>query len=73
MLRATIPAMTVCTSAETSFSSLNKIMTYLRTTTGEIRLNGSILLFNMRSKIVIKPEEVVDMYTNKHPGRVQLL
>jgi len=70
MLFATIPV-TTCTS-EKSFSSLKRIKTYLRSTMGENRLNGLALL-NIHPEIIIEPEEVVDVYVNKHPRRLQLL
>jgi hypothetical protein len=70
MLFAIIPVIT-CTSKR-SFSSLKRIKTYLRSTMGENRLNGLALL-NIHPEIIIKPEEVVDAYANKHPRRLQLL
>jgi len=70
MLFATIP-MTTCTS-ERSFSFLKRIKTYLRSTMGENRLNGLALL-NMHPEIIIEPEEVVDVYANKHHRRLPLL
>ncbi|XP_008190126.1 zinc finger MYM-type protein 1-like [Acyrthosiphon pisum] len=66
ILFATIPV-TTCTS-ERSFSSLKRIKTYLRSTMGENRLNGLALL-NIHPEIIIKPEEVVNTYANKHPRR----
>lgn len=42
---------------------------------GENRLNGLVLV-NIRPEIIIKPlnkKGVVDVYTNKHPMRIQLL
>jgi signal recognition particle subunit SEC65 len=36
------------------------------------RLNRLALL-NIHPEIIIKPEEVVDAYANKHPRRLQLL
>jgi len=39
---------------------------------GENRLNGLALL-NIHPEIIINPEEVVDIYANKHPRRLQLL
>lgn len=70
MLFTTI-LVTTCTS-ERSFSSLKRIKTYLRSTMGENRLNGLAFL-NIHPEIIIKPEEVVDTYANKHPRRLQLL
>jgi len=70
LIFATIPV-TTCTS-ERSFSSLKRIKTYLRSTMGENRLNGLALL-NIHPEIIINPEEVVDIYANKHPRRFQLL
>jgi len=67
---ATIPV-TICTS-ERSFSSLKRIKTYLRSTMGENRLNG-LALINIHPEINIEPEEVVDVYANKHPRCLQLL
>lgn len=70
LIFATIPV-TTCTS-ERSFSSLKRIKTYLRSTMGENRLNGLALL-NIHPEIIINTEEVVDIYANKHPRRLQLL
>ncbi|XP_025194212.1 52 kDa repressor of the inhibitor of the protein kinase-like [Melanaphis sacchari] len=70
MLFATIPV-TTCMS-ERLFSSLKRIKTYLKSTMGESRLNGLVLL-NIHPEIIIKPEEVVDTYANKHPRCLQLL
>ena len=70
MLFATIPVTKY--ASERSFSSLKRIKTYLRSTMGENRLNGLALL-NIHPEIIIKPEEVVDTYANKHPRRLQLL
>jgi len=60
------------TAIETIFSSLKRIKTYLRSTMGENRLNGLELL-NIHPEIIVEPEEVVNVYANKHPRRLQLL
>lgn len=53
----TLPV-TSCTS-ERSFSTLRRLLTYLRNTTGTTRLNGLALL-NIHSEISVSPDEVLD-------------
>ena len=55
-IMATLPV-TTCTS-ERSFSTLRRLKTYLRNTTGEDRLNGLALL-NIHSDITLDPERII--------------
>lgn len=57
-------------SAERSFSSLKRIKTYLRSTMGQERLNGLAML-HINKDIQVKPEEVLDMFAEKHKRRLQ--
>lgn len=57
--------------SEFSFFLLKIIKTYLRLTTGIINLNELVLL-NIRKKIIIYLEEIVDMHANKHPRPIQI-
>ncbi|CAI6375957.1 unnamed protein product [Macrosiphum euphorbiae] len=53
----TLPVTTA--SGERSFSTLRRIKTYLRNTTGQNRLNGLSML-NIHRDIIITPEEIVN-------------
>uniref|UniRef100_A0A2H8TYH1 Zinc finger MYM-type protein 1 n=2 Tax=Melanaphis sacchari TaxID=742174 RepID=A0A2H8TYH1_9HEMI len=53
----TLPVTTA--SGERSFSTLRRIKTYLRNTTGQIRLNGLSML-NIHRDITITPEEIIN-------------
>lgn len=44
----------------------------LRSSIGENRLNG-LSLFNIHLEIIIKPDEVVDMYDYKYIQHIKLL
>lgn len=61
----TLPVATA--SGERSFSTLRRIKTYLRNTTGQIRLNGLSML-NIHRDIIITPKEIV-MRWEKHQTR----
>lgn len=61
---------TTCT-AERTFSSLRRTKTYLRSTIGEDRLNGLMLLNNHRD-IKITPEEVIEEFSKKHSRKLEL-
>lgn len=67
---STIPV-TTC-RPERSFASLKRIESYLRSTMEENRLNG-LAVVNLHPEIIMKSEEVVDTYANKHLRRLQLL
>lgn len=68
-LLAVLPA-TSCT-AERSFSTLRRVKTYLRSTMGQDRLNGLVLL-HIHRNIDILPEEVIDKFAREHKRRLQL-
>lgn len=59
-LCATIP-ITVA-SAERSFSSLKRIKTYLRNSTGENRLNGLAAL-SIHREFNVHPEKIIEIFT----------
>lgn len=61
---------TTCT-AERTFSSLRRTKTYLRSTIGEDRLNG-LMLLNIHRDIKIIPEEVIEEFSKKHTRKLQL-
>ncbi|CAH1395522.1 unnamed protein product [Nezara viridula] len=63
---------TSCTR-ERSFSSLKLIKTYLRSTMRENRLSGLALMNIHKNVIDIDPSEVIDMFAQKHPRRLQFL
>lgn len=60
---------TTCT-AERTFSSLRRTKTYLRSTIGEDRLNGYMLL-NIHRDIKITPNEVIEEFSKKHTRKLQ--
>jgi len=64
----TLPASTAL--PERTFSTLKRTKTYLRSTTGEIRLNGLAAL-NIHWEIKVTPEEVIDEM-KKQPRRLKL-
>jgi len=53
----TLPVTTA--SGERSFSTLRRIKTYLRNTTGQIRLN-CLSMLNIHRDIIITPEEIIN-------------
>lgn len=61
---------TSCT-AERSFSTLRRVKTYLRSTTGEERLNG-LTIMNVERDVSFTPEEVLQAFSTQHPRRMQL-
>lgn len=61
---------TTCT-AERTFSSLRRTKTYLRSTIGEDRLNG-LMLLNIHRNIKITPNEVIEEFSKKHTRKLQL-
>ncbi|KAF0752713.1 52 kDa repressor of the inhibitor of the protein kinase-like, partial [Aphis craccivora] len=61
---------TTCT-AERTFSSLRRTKTYLRSTIGEDRLNG-LMLLNIHRDIKITPDEVIEEFSKKHTRKLQL-
>ena len=50
---------------------LRLIKTPLRSTMGQVRLNGLAMLFCHR-EIKISPEQVVEEFTKRHPRRMLL-
>ncbi|KAL4103521.1 hypothetical protein QTP88_018884 [Uroleucon formosanum] len=56
-------------SAERSFNSLKRIITYLLTIMGQ-RLDGLVML-HINKDIQVKPEEVLYMFAKKHKRRLQ--
>ncbi|KAL4121721.1 hypothetical protein QTP88_014177 [Uroleucon formosanum] len=57
-------------SAEKSFSSLKRIMTYLQSIMGQERLDGLAML-HINKDIQVKPKKVLDMFAKKHKRRLQ--
>lgn len=68
-LLAVLPV-TTC-SAERAFSTLRRVKTYLRSTMGEERLNGLVLL-HIHRNIDVEPQEVIEKFARKHQRRLQL-
>lgn len=66
---ATIPVTTA--SAERSFSTLKRIKTYLRNTTGENRLNGLASL-NIHREVQVNLEETIDRFDAKKTRMIDL-
>lgn len=70
-----LPA-TSCT-AERSFSTLRRVKTWLRSTTGEDRLNGLCMLSVHREKVKVKKsqfiEQVITRFAIEQPRRLQFL
>lgn len=60
---ATLPV--TVSSVERSFSTLKRIINYLRNSTGESRLNGLALL-SIHREVPIKIEEVIDRFAQKN-------
>lgn len=58
----TLPVTTA--SSETSFSSLRRLKTYLRNTTGENRLNG-LAVINIHRDLVVTTDEIIDTLASK--------
>nr|CAH7732180.1 unnamed protein product [Callosobruchus chinensis] len=58
----TLPVTTA--TNERSFSTLRRLKTYLRNTTGEERLNGLALL-NIHRDIPVSPEEVLEDFSKQ--------
>jgi len=67
---------TSCT-AERSFSSLRRVKTWLRSTTGENRLNGLCTLSVHRKRVNGKKEKIIDRLITRlaieQPRRLQFL
>jgi len=70
-----LPA-TSCT-AERSFSSLQRVKTWFRSTTGEDRLNGLCMLSVYSEKVNSKKEKIIEQlitrFAIEQPRRLQLL
>ncbi len=65
----TIP-ITSC-ECERSISSLRRLKTFLRTSMGQDRLN-SLALMHVHRNIPINDEEIINMFSQRHPRRIQL-
>uniref|UniRef100_L7LXZ9 Putative 52 kDa repressor of the inhibitor of the protein n=1 Tax=Rhipicephalus pulchellus TaxID=72859 RepID=L7LXZ9_RHIPC len=61
-IMATLPVTT--STSERSFSTLRRLKTYLRNTTGALRLNGLALL-NIHREVPLSPEEILDELATK--------
>ncbi|XP_022168857.1 52 kDa repressor of the inhibitor of the protein kinase-like [Myzus persicae] len=66
---ATIPMSTA--TPERTFSSLKRLKTYLRNSTGETRLNG-LALMSIHREINVDPEEVLNRFA-KQSRRMMIL
>ena len=69
-LLATVPA-TSC-SCERSISSLRLLKNYLRSTTGQDRLNGLALMHAHRKAIPLDYEKIIDLFATLHPRRMRM-
>ena len=69
-LFATLPVTSA--TAERSFSLLDRLKTYLRSTMGEDRLNG-LALANVHKDIDVKPEQVIELFCKVKPRRLEKL
>lgn len=65
----TLPVTTA--SSERSFSSLRRLKTYLRNTTGENRLNG-LAVMNIHRDLVVTTDEIIDTLALKN-RRIKLI
>ena len=69
-LIATVPV-TSC-SCERSISSLRLLKNYLRSTTGQDRLNGLALMHAHRKAIPLDYEKIIDLFATLHPRRMRM-
>ena len=69
-LIATVPV-TSC-SCERSISSLRLLKNYLRSTTGQDRLNGLALMHAHRNTIPLDYEKIIDLFATLHPRRMRM-
>ena len=68
-LMCTIPV-TTC-SCERSISGLRRLKTYLRSTIGQLRLNG-LALMHFHYGLDIDYEAIINDFARKHPRRMEL-
>ena len=68
-LLATIPISAA--SCERSISTLRYLKNYLRSTMGQVRLNGLALMYSHRD-INLDLEKIVDLFANLHPRRMRM-